>query len=247
MTHQPQHTFKMEFVVRTYEVNQFGLATFQTIANYLQEAASIHAEGLGFGYSNMVSRGIAWVLVRLSVQMDAYPGWKEKVTVKTWPSFIDTVYAYRDFTIYNSQNHAIGKATSQWAIINLESKKIVRPSSINIELPEHTGREFLPKYERIPSLSEPQHQLQFNVRKSDLDLNRHVNNVKYIEWALEAIPETSTGKMVPGYFDIVFRNETFYGDQIISEVFVQDKLVFYHSVKKANTEVARAISEWKIF
>ena len=41
----------------------------------------------------------------------------------------------------------------------------------------------------IESISEPQFEKEFQVRRSDIDTNDHINNTKYVEWVLEAIPQ----------------------------------------------------------
>ena len=48
---------KSVFRVRTYECGADGFATLPTICNYLQEAASVNAEDLGFSKSDFASAG----------------------------------------------------------------------------------------------------------------------------------------------------------------------------------------------
>ena len=75
------------FKVRSYECGAGGTATLPTICNYLQEAASLNAEELGFSKSNFdaAGAGVSWVLTRLVVKMTRYPRWEEEVTVVTFP------------------------------------------------------------------------------------------------------------------------------------------------------------------
>lgn len=67
---------------------------------------------------------------------------------------------------------------------------------------------------RLPKLDNIQLFKSFDVRKSDLDINRHVNNVRYIEWIIETLP----GDHEPLELDIEFHAECNYGDSIISEL-----------------------------
>ena len=56
-----------EFQVRSYECGPDGAATLPTVCNYLQEAASLHAEKLGFSKSDFAAEGanISWVPARV--------------------------------------------------------------------------------------------------------------------------------------------------------------------------------------
>ena len=72
---------KTVFKVRSYECGADSRATLPTICNYLQEAASVNAEYLGFSKSDFDSAGenISWVLTRLVVKMDRYPMWLTRI------------------------------------------------------------------------------------------------------------------------------------------------------------------------
>ena len=41
----------------------------------------------------------------------------------------------------------------------------------------------------LPRAEAPEREVRFKVRRSDLDMNRHVNNAVYVGWALESVPE----------------------------------------------------------
>ncbi len=59
---------------------------------------------------------------------------------------------------------------------------------------------------------------KFTVRKSDLDINNHVNNIRYIEWILEVLPADQPVRKL----DIAFRAECGYDDVIISKYLQTD-------------------------
>ena len=100
------------FKVRSYECGAGGTATLPTICNYLQEAASLNAEELGFSKSNFdaAGAGVSWVLTRLVVKMTRYPRWEEEVTVVTFPRGGRKIVAWRDFEILGADGARIGAA-----------------------------------------------------------------------------------------------------------------------------------------
>jgi medium-chain acyl-[acyl-carrier-protein] hydrolase len=59
-------------------------------------------------------------------------------------------------------------------------------------------------------------ELPFRVRHSDLDINRHVNNTVYVDWALETLPKEVIGRIRPATIEVSYRAEANYGDRVLS-------------------------------
>lgn len=208
-----------DFQVRTYECGPDGRATLPTICNYLQEAASLNAESLAFSRTdfNAVGENITWVLTRMRVKMDRYPRWEDRVTVATWPSGGRRVAATRDFVLRDAAGECLGVATSEWMLIDLASRRVVPIPERVVSLADDA---------RPPVLGEaPFGKLRwdcrevasaqvFRARRGDIDLNGHVNNVHYVEWIVETVPPEAG---VCTDFTIVFRSETFAGDEVRAE------------------------------
>lgn len=204
------------FAVRSYECGAGGFATMPSICNYLQEAASLHAEELGFSKSDFDAAGgnISWVLTRLVVKMTRYPKWDEKVVVETFPRGGRRIVACRDFIVKDASGAAIGLATSEWMIIDLATRKVVPIPEAVLSLvgdsPESVlGPEPFTARLRYPEGGGEEAALRFRAQYSHIDLNGHVNNVHYIEWLLEPL-----GGKSPHELETVFRSETLAGDEV---------------------------------
>ena len=203
------------FKVRTYECGPDGLATLPTIYNFLQEAASMNAESLGFSKTNFASAGenVSWVLTRLVVRMDRYPKWEDEVSVATFPRGGRKIVAWRDFELFNSSGARLGAASSEWMLIDLATRRIVAipeavfaaadPADVPV-LGEMPFTKF-----KFPAAPDAQ-PLAFRAQKSHIDLNGHVNNVHYIEWMLEPCADAH-----PSAMEVVFRSETLAGDDVL--------------------------------
>jgi acyl-ACP thioesterase len=215
-------------MVRTYECGANGKATLPTICNYLQEAASRHAELLGFSKSNFEASGenITWVLTRMFVRMERYPAWEEEITVETFPRGGRRIVAWRDFEIKDSAGRTIGRATSDWMVIDLATRKLVPvpeavfavagiDSASVFDSDPYTPRLKFPVADQ-PSTPSSQ-RLNFRAQNSHIDLNGHVNNVRYIEWLLESCPGREVRDL-----EIVFRSETLVGDEVRVEQIAGD-------------------------
>ncbi len=208
------------FTVRSYESDASRKATIQTICNYFQEMAWLHAARLGFALVDQDTIGKIWVLLQLNVKMEQYPIWGDTVSVSTWPSGKNRLYAYRDFEIRDGRHKLIGTAASAWIIIDVHTRRPQRiPDALDHCMPRdktvalHDSL-FSPKID-IPAQMDAE--AEFQVRLSDIDVNNHVNNVNFIEWAIEAVPAAWRNANQLEEIHVEFKAESNYGEHIVSQ------------------------------
>jgi acyl-ACP thioesterase len=173
------HTLK----IHSYEVDFNQRLTVTALFNYLQEIAWEHAHLLEYGWEHLLKKGWFWVLSRVEVEVFRLPKWTEEVTLITWPRGVDGVFALRDFEVYDSQGNKIIAATSSWLVLNIKTHRPVRSdwySDFNFANRSALGHNASKLVEpaRNPEFTE-----RFDVRIGDIDMNQHVNNVRYIDWA----------------------------------------------------------------
>lgn len=220
-----------EYKIRSSEVAPGGKARLQALCDLLQEAAGNHALRLNFDISQLQEQGLTWVLHRLHVQMDRYPSWRDTIKIKTWPSSGDSLRAFRDFIIMDNEDNVMGRALSYWLMMNVNTRRPVRmPQEILDMAPNDVDHVLDIKKERLSPLPEESVSTarDFSVRNSDLDLNRHVNNVKYIEWTLETLCED----VHPAELDIEFHGECSGGQTIRSEAELYDLSSRHQIIRK---------------
>lgn len=206
--------FQEQYIIRSSEVAPSGEAKLQAIGDLLQETAGNHARQLNFDIAQLRRRKLTWMLHRLHIKMDKFPEWRDQITVQTWPSSGDALRAYRDFIILDSDGQELGRCLSYWLMINMENRRPVRmPEEVLDMAPRDVDHVLKVQKNRIDFDSEPVESKIFTVRRSDLDINRHVNNVKYMEWALEVLPADKSIYEL----DIEFLSECTVGEEIKSE------------------------------
>ena len=221
------------WAVRTYECGPDGRATMASVCNWLQEAASLNAETLAFSKSDFEAAGenISWVLTRLKVRIARFPKWEEKVSILTFPRGGRRIVAYRDFVLTGADGDELGRATSEWMLIDLASRKIVAiPDGVfaaaNTVREPVFGDEPFAKLRWDCKAASPE-ALAFRARRGDIDLNGHVNNVHYVEWLMEGRPEAAG----PCHeIDIVFKSETLAGEEVRVESVETEPGVCFHRV-----------------
>ena len=203
------------FRVRATEVGPDERATVLAVADLLQEAAGEHAQAtdreafdLGDG-----ARG-TWVLSRLRLALDRRPALREAVAVETWPSAYDGIRVHRDFVVRGEGGAACARATSVWFVIDVARRRPVRlpPSMHTFGPPDRERALVLAAPPEAPGAVEAER--RFAVRHADLDRVGHANNVRFLEWALEA-PGGAAGLRE---IDVAYRTEAVYGDTVVSRV-----------------------------
>ncbi|MFH1913282.1 MAG: acyl-ACP thioesterase domain-containing protein [Pseudomonadota bacterium] len=208
--------------VRSYEPRQDGRIPITAICNQLQDIASRHADAMGFGYHDLETSGHYWLLARLHVMMERMPGYGEGVRVRTWPSGNERLVATRDFLILEPGQGAepgavMGRATSAWVTMNTRTHRPDPPSEVLHErlIPEVEHALVFPA-KSVTRLRAGDHETAVTARRADLDINGHVNNVRYAEFCLEAVPDTWEAAHRCVGLDIQFRSESFAGDTYVS-------------------------------
>ena len=181
--------FEEQFKIRASEIGPNQKATLPAICSLLQEVAGNHARQLEFDITDLQDEKMTWVLHRLHVDMDRFPDWRENITIRTRPSGGDGLRAFRDFLILDKNEDIIGRSLSYWLILDMKSRRPRPiPQQILDWVPDNVDHVLPLTKPNFAKVEQPNSTQQFTVRKTDLDLNNHLNNVRYIEWALSCLP-----------------------------------------------------------
>ncbi len=180
----------------------------------------MHSTTYGFGFDHLLEKGAAWVLSRAEVKIERLPKWHDQITVRTWHKGASGVFSLRDYIFYDAEQKPIIRVSTSWLIINIASRRIQRASNIfggddgyeRVIYPHHAierepQRVTLP-CEGVVTLAE------HTVRYSDLDVNHHVNNTRYLEWACDHSPEQMIQERELEGFIINFNHEAKYGERV---------------------------------
>ncbi|MGE4506951.1 MAG: acyl-[acyl-carrier-protein] thioesterase [Desulfovibrionaceae bacterium] len=252
----PEMLLEFPATIRMYEVGPDETAPLPVLLRHFQEAASIHADRLSWGKDDLTTRGLAWVLARMYLTMERFPGPWEDILVRTWPSSRDKYQAKRDFSILDAEGRTLGQGTSSWVLMDIAARRMCSiPADFDDTFanPHPSILDFPGR--RVAALKEPEHEAAVLARLEDLDLNGHVNNTHFPAWALEAVPPAFEQEHRLAALDIQIRAEVRRGDKVRSLAGPGEpeqgeggqRPVLLHSlVREADgVEVARAASTWE--
>lgn len=104
--------------------------------------------------------------------------------------------------------------------------------------------------DKIQRIDEEQYHKEFNIRYSDIDSNNHVNNVKYVEWAIEAVPIEVVNDYILKRVKVNFEKETTYRDKISVSATLKEiddsNLKSYHTIRNnEGAEVTLLEADWE--
>ena len=235
--------FTYEYKTRYTDVGSDNKLTLKALVATLQQAAISHSEQAGYGVNHIDETHLAWLLLDWKVQIISYPNSNETLTVKTWPRVFDKLYSYRDFEVFDSNNNLVAIASSKWFAIDTESKKIRK---LTPEITEAYGEPITKCVfenafnEKLKVHEDLKLNFNYKIQRRDIDTNGHVNNLNYIDFALETLDEE------------IYNNNTFHNLEVIykKEIKLYEKINCYYSfennkhiitIKGENNETVHAV------
>lgn len=176
-----------DHTITCYEADANQLMRPTAMLDLMQEAANVNASTLGFGYDEMINSNTAWVLSRTHVKFIDTPKWRQEVNLKTWHKGVSKLFHLRDFILSDKEGNPMVLATTSWLIIDMNTRRLVRNSDLALSDTAMDAIEAPADKVVIPVDIEPELVRKHPVTWSEVDTNGHVNNVKYVVWAIDAV------------------------------------------------------------
>ncbi len=233
------------YCVEPQQVDFTLRATIPALGISILNVAGTDAHGKGFGVDALGEANHSWVLSRLAIELDIRPAQYENYTVATWISDYGRVLSTRNFTLTDDAGRQFGRAVSQWAMIDLESRSAVDLSWVGdkhagaiVDTPSPTDR---PR--KIRSVA-PTESAAHKVVYSDIDFNRHVNTMRYIEMMLDMLPLDMLTSERPVRMDIHFLKECRFGETLTVGCERQESGALFEILNSEGIAAVRASFVW---
>lgn len=209
---------KPEIWTSHYEINSFFLNPQKKLGvyallNLLQDAAWSHATELGFGFDETSERGAFWVLTRQKLIVDHWPKWSDQIQIKTWLRPPSGPFVLRDFEIIKD-GEVIGSSCTSWLMMDAKTRRPLKNAASELPFPSRTTGLLPYEAQKVEIKKEVENLAQFPVRNSDLDMNQHMNNTRYVQWILDSIPFSWHSKFKLQEYEINFLAEAHAGDLV---------------------------------
>lgn len=229
--------FEESIKVRYSEMDYKLALKPSVLLNFFQDMASENAENLGFGYSYISKKNLAWFLLKYRIEFEKYPVGLYNLTLKTQPRGYNKIFAFRDFELW-SEDVRLARAASSWSLVDTVTGK---PANIgaaleyNPDMPQYQKRNGDLTFTKIFAPEKVDIESVFAVRYEDIDVNCHANNCNYIIWALEPLGFDFRSSHYLKTLDIIFKKEIKSGKGVRSQIQLIDEFHTLHVLKNSDT------------
>ena len=184
------------------------------VMELMQDAATTHADDLGVGWNDMDERNLFWVISKVKlVFYKPLDRSTRSFMLYTWPLAANRLYLERRFEATDEQGETLFDSSTLWMIVERDTRRIA-------------SREVIAKYydfdfdgaecrcgnnfEKVRRDDTYVLNYERQIRRTDLDINKHVNNTNYINFALDLLNETERVAEA----EIVYHKELKLGDVV---------------------------------
>jgi len=212
----PVPVLELTFLIRGYDCGYGGPLRVLSLTDMLQEAAGVHAEALGWGKQDMGKSNRTWMMARSDTRIFRSPREGETVTVRTWPSGIQRLFAMRDFQIESGGGEILVAASYAYLIIDMNARRPLRPEGIlSTELIPDRPRSLADaRYSAEKTESPWSATFSQTAGSRHIDHNGHVNNAHLYSWLCDAPPPATRGSGVLRAMNVEFAQEVLPGDTV---------------------------------
>ena len=175
------------FTVSDLQCDRFGRLKMSSICWFVQEMAGRHCVQLELDWESLAKRRLFWAILRHRVQVSRLPRKNEKIRVETWPMPTTRVAYPRSVVAFDEAGKELFRSISIWVLMDLDTRAMILPGKSGVEVMGILrGGELASPGSMHPAM--PENRQVRPVRFTDLDINGHMNNCRYLDWAADLLP-----------------------------------------------------------
>ena len=228
------------FLAEPFHCDFSGRLFLGHLGNHMLNAADFHSTDRGFGMRYLLTINRSWVLSRLAIEMTEMPRMYARFNVETWVESALRYFTNRNFAVRGEDGTIYGYGRSIWAMIDTETRQptdilSINDGSINNWIEKEKTCP-IDKGGRVRMSDAAEFVRTIETNYNDVDINGHINSVKYIEHVLDLWPLEWYKEHTIRRFEIAY----------VAEAHAGDTLSFYREKIAAETENGAAEDEYCI-
>lgn len=234
-------------LIESFDVDILGRLRPQTLFAFLLNAAWNHANGSIYGYEELSTRNLIWVLIKMQILIKRLPKWREQIRIETWGKQKVRLYALRDFIVSSETGENLISAATSWMILDRSSGRPQRFDQKSDSLPWQSEKVAIEtNLEKVQQLNSGKELARFRVHFSDIDVNRHVNSTKYLEWMIDCHSQKHLETKELKTLEMSFLSEAMANDEVTvySEELNECELCSVRRTQDGK-EICRGRLEWR--
>lgn len=228
------------FLAEPFHCDFSGRLFLGHLGNHMLNAADFHSTDRGFGMRYLLTINRSWVLSRLAIEMAEMPRMYTRFNVETWVESAMRYFTNRNFAVRGEDGTIYGYGRSIWAMIDTETRQptdilSINDGSINSWIEKEKTCP-IDKGGRVRMSDDAEFVRTIETNYNDVDINGHINSVKYIEHVLDLWPLEWYKEHTIRRFEIAY----------VAEAHAGDTLSFYREKIAAEAENGAAEDEYCI-
>lgn len=247
-----------DYIVDFRDVDRGYHIKFPQLLEVLGTISTKHTNSVGIDPYYLHSKGLAWILYEWKVEMIRTQLYARPIRIETFGTDKRGMYFMRYFGIYDEEGSIIGRGYSKWVVIDLQKRRIAKIPNEVLEAFQFNRNETSETQDRIMKLPDSTPRTRkmeeverkvchFPLRYYDIDPNGHVNNVKYLEWAIESLHGEGDflDAHVPKTVSVVYKKEKSPEGEVVCS-FIREDMQTYHEISSTEGELLTVIEIcWK--
>lgn len=208
--------YTKKFTITFSDINENNELSNKGILRMMQEIAGLHSSSLGYGLNDAPNTGYAWLLLNWKLKVFSRPKWETTLTINTWSKSMNPLFAYRDIEIFDDKNNLVAVGSSKWILFDINKQSLCKiPSEVKEAFPNVDKSVFEEKFvEKLKKPEDSNFIYEYTIQRRDIDTNHHVNNLNYLDYAYEALPEDIFSNINFSNVEIMYKHEAKLGDKI---------------------------------
>lgn len=233
------------FTIQPENVDFTLRASAASIISYMLNVAGTDAHLKGFGVEALQGHSFTWVLSRLAVEISTQPRQYTDIAIDTWVNEFNRLSSTRNFKM-RIGDEVIAAGVSQWCMLNMETRQAVDMTLLKDVYERAMVAEASPiaAPARLRDV-EPQISVSRPVVYSDIDFNRHVNTLRYIDLIFDTLPLELIEKNAGIRLDINFIAEALYGEVLTIGASSEGNVWQFDISSNSGKKLCRAKIEFK--
>ena len=231
--------FKEKFKMGLNAIGKDNRIKNISILKILENIGGYHSDIAGYGSNDIATNKLTWILLDWKLKVLNRPKYGQTLDVHTWARVGNRFFTYRDFEIYDEKGTLCAIATSKWTLINIEEGKMERITEEVISKYNTEEKEVFPG-EKLDKLQMPEEflsSINYTVKRKDIDINKHMHNLYYLDLAYEALPEEVYDLRPFDNVRIMYKKEIKYGDTVMCKYTKKDDKYIVVILSKDNKQL----------
>ncbi|MBP5551652.1 MAG: hypothetical protein J6X93_06355 [Bacilli bacterium] len=171
-------TYNEKYYVKSSEVDISQELKPSSLLKILQDLATEGSKIVDAGTDKTLDKGYLWVFSKLDLSINRMPRYQETINLSTYPNEMMHFIYPRTYLFKDLNDNLLIKATSIWCLIDAKTRKVLLPSETGIGVASPIKADPISRIEK----KEVELKESRTVKYTDIDLNKHLNNTKYLDY-----------------------------------------------------------------